>query len=132
MKTETEISKSALWTGRILKIILVLFLLFDASAKIILEPHVVKNTTELGLPETCIQFLGFYLLVASICFAITRITVLGGLFITAYLGGAVAITFVAKVQGHPYIFPVVFCALMWVSVWLQSKTVKDFLPITKS
>ena len=113
-----------IWVGRILKILLLLFLLFDAIMKIIKISYVLKATSQLGLPEPSIQPIGFYLLAATILMAVPRTTLLGGLLLTAYLGAAAGITFVAKLGGHPYLFPIAFCILLWVAELLQNQKLK--------
>ena len=113
-------SKPVLWTGRILKGAAVLFLLFDASMKMIREPHVLKSCAELGIPSGSIQALGLYLLVATTGYAIPRTSFIGAILITAYLGGATAVTFTAKLEGHPYLFPVIFGLIIWIAEFITS------------
>jgi hypothetical protein len=120
-------SKTALWTGRIFKYVIVLFLLFDASMKLIREPHVLRDSGSLGISAGNLPFLGLYLLVAAICFAIPRTALLGAALITAYLGGAAAVTLISKLAGHPYVFPIVFCILLWTAEYLQSERLKKAL-----
>ncbi len=120
-------SKTALWAGRILKYMIVLFLLFDASMKLIREPHVLRDSGSLGISDGNLPFLGLYLLGSAICFAIPRTALLGAALITAYLGGATAVTLVSKLAGHPYLFPIVFCILLWTAEYLQGERLKKVL-----
>ena len=127
MKTQTKQVKARRWTGRILHGIISLFLLFDSVVKIIKHPEAVKGTTQLGLPESCIQPLGWYLLLCTVLFIIPRTRLLGGIFLTAYLGGAVAITYSAQQEGHPYLFAIVFAIIAWLSILLQNNQIKNAL-----
>jgi DoxX-like family len=120
-------SKTALWTGRILKYLFVVFLLFDASMKLIREPHVVRDSGNLGIPVGNLPVLGLYLLGSAICFTIPRTALLGAVLITAYLGGAAAVTLISKLVGHPFVFPIVFCILLWIAEYLQSERLKRVL-----
>jgi hypothetical protein len=131
MTTNTSVSRPALWTGRILKGIISLFLIFDAAMKIFQHPQAVAGTKLLGLPEDCLLFLGLYLFLSTVLFLIPRTALLGAVFITAYLGGAVAITYAAKMPGHPYLFAVVFAIVLWVSEFLQNNKVRDVFPWVK-
>ena len=131
MNNSIEISKPVLWTGRVLKALIVIFLLVDAIMKIIKHPIYVKSTTDFGLPESSVAVLGAYLLIATILYVLPRTTMYGILFIVAYLGGAVAITFLTAKEGHPYIFPLVFAAFICVSEYLINPIIKNILSLKK-
>ncbi|HXC06118.1 MAG TPA: DoxX family protein [Bacteroidia bacterium] len=131
MEQQSRTPKAALWTGYILKTLFSLFLLFDAAMKVIRHPQAVEGTKKLGLPEECIPVLGIYLLIATVLFIIPRTAILGALFITAYLGGAVAITYQAKMEGHPYVFAIVFAVLLWISEYLRSEKLRQVFPLVK-
>jgi len=49
MQTE-QVSKKKLWIGRIMSIIVVLFMLFDSITKLLKTAQVVEATTKLGYP----------------------------------------------------------------------------------
>jgi hypothetical protein len=129
MDNSSQISKPVLWTGRVLKALIVIFLLVDAIMKIIKHPIYVKGTVDFGLPESCVQVLGAYLLIATALFVYRKTAIYGILFLVAYLGGAVAITFAAAKDGHPYIFPIVFAILICVSEILINIQIKKALTL---
>jgi hypothetical protein len=79
MTDVTGRAKAAMWTGRVLKILLILFLLFDSSMKIIHHPQAIKASEEIGLPESCLSVLGIYLLIATVLYAVPRTSVGGGI-----------------------------------------------------
>jgi hypothetical protein len=126
-----NIRKASWWIGTILKGLTVLFLLFDAIMKIIKHPQAVEGTKQLGLPEDCLVVLGLYLFIATLLYLYNKTAILGGLLITAYLGGAVAIMYAAQKEGHPYIFPIVFAVLMWGAEFLRNEKMRTVLPLTK-
>ena len=109
--------------------LLSVFLLFDAVMKIIRHPDYVEGTEKLGLPASSVQPLGIYLLIATVLYIIPRTTVLGGLMVTAYLGGAVAITYAANNSAHPYIFPIVFAGAIWAAEYLRNRKIRTSLPL---
>jgi hypothetical protein len=128
MEIQTIISKPLWWTGTILKGLVCLFLLFDAIMKLVKSAPSVEGTKQLGLPENCIQFLGIYLLISTGLYIYPRTVVMGFLFLFAYLGGAVAITYSAGVGGHSYIFPIVFAVLILLAEFLRNATVRNIIP----
>lgn len=78
------------WAGYIISGLPALFLLVDASGKLVKPEPVVKGTVELGYDEKVILPLGIVLLIATIIYLIPKTAVLGAIFLTGYLGGAVA------------------------------------------
>lgn len=131
MNNSIEISKPVLWIGRVLKTLIVIFLLVDAIMKIIKHPIYVKSTSEFGLPESSVSVLGAYLLIATILYVLPRTVIYGILSIVAYLGGAVAITFLTAKVGHPYFFPLVFAVFICVAEFLINPTIKNIFSFKK-
>ncbi|NOT74374.1 MAG: DoxX family protein [Cyclobacteriaceae bacterium] len=109
------ISGKALWTGRIICGLLILFLLLDSIMKIIMHPEAVKGSLNLGWPEQAIQPIGIVLLISTILYAIPRTAIIGAILLTGYLGGAISI--MVRVS-EPYYFPLIFGILTWVGLGL--------------
>ena len=64
--------KAAIWTGRVISTLIVLFMLFDSIAKIVrLKPYVV-GTVAAGYPDHLVAILGFVGLIPTILYAIPR------------------------------------------------------------
>ena len=126
-KTEVSSSTAALWTGRVLSTLLVLFLVFDGLMKVIKEPHVIAASAQLGYSVNSVVGVGATLLVCTLLYAIPRTSVLGALLLTAYLGGAVD----ANVRaGHPVfecIFPAIFGVLAWAGLFLRDPQLREML-----
>ena len=118
-------SNAALWTGRIIGWLCTLFFLVDAVMKIIREAHHVEGSQKLGFNDSIVQPLGVVLLVITILYTIPRTAIFGALFLTAYLGGATAIMILA---GQPFFFPVVFCTLAWVALYLRDQNLRALVP----
>jgi hypothetical protein len=110
-------SKGALWAGRIINGLVILFLLFDAVMKIIKEIHSIEGSAKLGWPVDAVQGLGIVLLIGTLIYMIPRLALFGAVLVTAYLGGAVAIMFRA---GQPFFFPIIFGILLWVGYYFRS------------
>ena len=114
------ISPARLWTGRVLSGLSVLFLTFDAVVKLLQLPAAVTGTAELGFPESKVLAIGALLLAGVVLHVVPRTAVLGALYITAYLGGAVA----AQVRvDNPLLshvlFPTYVAAMLWGGLVLR-------------
>lgn len=117
-------SKAALWTGRIISGLCILFLLFDAIMKIIRESHSVEGTTQLGFSDSAVIPIGVVLLICTILYIIPRTAVIGAIFLTAYLGGATAIMVQAKL---PIYFSITFGVLVWLGLYLRDARVRTLV-----
>ncbi|MBO9732087.1 MAG: DoxX family protein [Chitinophaga sp.] len=124
MKPATP-SKSANITGWVITILCLLFLLVDGGMKAINAEVSVKGSVALGWPESQVQGLGIVLLLCTLLYAIPRTAVLGAVFLSCYLGGAVAI--MSRVNA-PYYFPIVFGILIWVSLYLRIPALRAVFP----
>ena len=123
--------KGALWTGRIITGIVVLFLLVDAIMKVIESGPAMEGSVKLGWPEQAVQGIGIVLLSATILYVIPRTSILGAIILTGYLGGATAVMVRAMQPGHPYLFPVVFGVLVWAGLFLRDEKLRALIPLRK-
>lgn len=106
--------------GMVLSGIAVAFLVFDIVGKLLMVPPVVAGSLELGYPENTVRPLGVILLACLLTYVIPRVSVLGAVLLTGYLGGAVA----AQVRvGNPLLthvlFPVYVAAFVWGGLLLR-------------
>jgi hypothetical protein len=124
-------SKGALWTGRVLTILSVLFLLFDAFGKFARPVQVTDAFTRLGLPIATSLTIGVLLTVCTLLYAIPQTAVLGAVLLTGYLGGAVAIQMRAGSPTFETIFPVLFGILVWAGLYLRDPQLGKLIPIRR-
>jgi len=129
--TTAPSSTSALWTGRIMSFLPVLFMLFDAAMKFTKPEMVVKTTVELGYPESVITGLGVVLLISTVLYLVPRTAVLGAILLTGYLGGAVATHVRVGAGLFPISFPVVFGVLLWGGLFLRDKRLRRLIPLVR-
>ncbi len=116
-------SKAALWTGRVITGLVVLFLAFDAITKLIREPHTMAAAAQMGIKGDMIVTIGAILACCLILYVIPRASVLGAVLLTGYLGGATATN---MILGQPFllcIFPVGFGVLVWLGLFLRDARV---------
>lgn len=123
------VSKKRLWTGRVISGLVVLFLLFDGSIKVMKIAPVLQAFARLGYPESLAVGLGILLLACTVVYAIPRTSALGAILLTAYLGGATA-THVRA--GEPFYFPVVFGVLVWAGLFLREDRLRALIPLRSS
>lgn len=121
-------SKAALWTGRALTALCALFLLMDGLAKLAKPAAVVQATADLGYPASTITGMGGALVAGVVLHLVPRTAVLGGLLVTAYLGGAVA-THVR--MGNPLfshvLVPPYLAVMLWAGLGLRRPAMRALL-----
>jgi hypothetical protein len=118
-------SRAALWTGRVLSGIAVLFLIFDASLKVFMVGPAVTGTVEIGYPVNVIRPLGIIQVICLALYLWPRSAVVGAVLWTGYLGGAIATHLRV---GHPLfshtLFPIYVAVLLWGGLWLRQKNLR--------
>jgi hypothetical protein len=125
------ISNKALWTGRILSGVVVLFLLVDAGYKLIrpLPAPAVEAFGKLGYPVEFAAGLGILLLSCVALYLIPRTSVLGAILLTGYLGGAVASHVrVGDAWFSHALFPVYVGLLIWGGIYLRDERLRALVP----
>jgi hypothetical protein len=103
-----------LWSGRVLSGLAVLFLFVDAVGKLLRVGPVVEGTVKLGYQESVVFPLGVLLLVGVVLYVMPWTSLLGAIYLTAFLGGAVA-THVRV--GSPLATHVLFGVYVAVFLW---------------
>jgi DoxX-like family len=122
---EPAVSTRQLWLGRTLTAIAVLFLLFDASLKLLNLAPAVEATKQLGYPASVVVPLGIVQVICLVAYLTPRTSVLGAVLWTGYLGGAVAthVRLLNPLFSH-VLFPVYIAALLWGGLWLRDGRVR--------
>ena len=89
---ETAISKPARWTGRVLSGLVVAFLLFDGTMKLVPLPIVTETMDKMGYgaSDNLARSLGLITIVCTLLYAVPPTSILGAILLTGYLGGAIA------------------------------------------
>lgn len=132
--TETQSSSAARgrgWPvrlGWVLSGLVLLFFLIDALGKLLQVPQVLAGSQDLGYPVEMVVPIGVLLLVGAVLYALPRSAVLGAIYLTAFLGGAVA----AHVRiGSPLfthiLFGVYVAVLMWAGLVLRRPALLEML-----
>jgi hypothetical protein len=122
-------SRKALWAGRAVSALPVLFLLMDGIMKIFPPEIVVKATLDLGYRESVIVPLGLVLVASTILYIVPRTAVLGAILLTGYLGGAVATHVRVGDSTFSMIFPVIVGSLLWLGLYLRDERMRALVPV---
>ncbi len=120
------------WTGRILTALPVLFLIMDATMKLLLVPVAVQGTARVGYPVSMIVPLGIIEAISLVLYLYPRTSLFGVVILTGYLGGAVATHVHA---GDPLfthiLFPVYFATFLWGGLCLRDRRFRNLLVVTR-
>jgi hypothetical protein len=117
------------WVGFALSGIAILFMLVDATMKLLELPVVLETTAQIGWPISSVVPVGIVLLCCTVLYVIPRTSVLGAILLTAYLGGAVATH--ARI-GSPLfshlLFGVYLGVMLWGGLYLRDKRLRALFP----
>ena len=124
-------SRTALWTGRVLSAIAVLFLIFDGIVKLVPIQPVTDSLRELGYPtsDSFARFLGVVTLVSTALYAWPRTAMLGAVLLTGLMGGAIATHLRLDHPLFTHTFFGVYLGLfLWGGLWLRDERVRRVMP----
>jgi hypothetical protein len=132
---DPEVSVAALWLGRILSGLAVLFLLFDGAIKLVPLGVVTETMDRIGYgsSEALARSLGAITVVCTLLYAVPPTSFVGAILLTGYLGGAIA----AHVRiGSPLFSHVLFGfylgVMVWGGLWLRDTRLRQLLPFQRS
>jgi DoxX-like family len=124
-----SVSKKAFWAGIIIGALPTLMLLFSAVAKLAKPAGVVTEFTRLGYPENVILGIGILEIACTVVYIIPRVSVLGAILLTGYLGGAVATHVRIGDPLSNVLGPVIFGVLLWGGLYLRDQRLRALLPL---
>lgn len=128
------ISSGALWTGRGLSAIIVLFMIFDGVIKLPPLDIVTQSMVPLGWPAdpNVARLLGIIGLVSTALYALPRTAVLGAILLTAYMGGAIATNVrVDNLLFSHTLFGVYLGIILWGGLYLRDPRLRALVPFTR-
>ena len=127
-------TKAALWTGRALSGLVILFLTVDGAIKLAPIQPVIDSLRELGYPtsDSFARFLGVVTLVGTALYAWPRTSLLGAVLLTGLMGGAIATHLRLD---HPLfshtLFGVYLGLLLWAGLWLRDHRLRQLMPFSR-
>ena len=127
------ISKTALWAGRAMSGIVILFLAMDITMKLMDLPVVREAGLQLGWPAQTARILGVILLACTALYAFPRTAVLGAILLTGFLGGAVAAHLRVDDPLFTHVLFGVYLGLFaWGGLWLRDPAVRALMPLRQA
>lgn len=123
------VSTPALWAGRVVSALAVLFLSFDGVIKLLSLAPAVAATTQLGYPAGLVVGLGIIELACLAVYVIPRSAVLGAILLTGYLGGAIATQMRAGAPLASVVFPAIIGGLIWGGLFLRERRLRALVPL---
>jgi hypothetical protein len=127
LENQMSESSGALWTGRIISGLVILFMIFDGVTKLMRVEPVLKASAELGLSIQQTVGIGIVALICTLLYAIPRTSILGAVLLTGYLGGAMAIQLRAGNPLFETLFPVMFGVLVWAGLAARDQRVRRLI-----
>ena len=128
---KAPVSRPALWLGRILSGLVILFLLFDGAIKLVPWPVVTETMDRIGYgsSETLARSLGIITIVCTVLYAIPPTSILGAILLTGYLGGAMAshLRIGSPLFTHT-LFGLYLGLMVWGGLWLRDQSLRASIP----
>lgn len=126
-------SRAATIAGWISTGLVVAFLAFDTSMKLIQLPVALETSAVLGFNARDVLYLGILELVLLVAYLLPATSILGAVLWTGYLGGAVATH--ARL-GNPLfshvLFPTYVGLMLWGGLWLRETRLRTLFPLRRS
>jgi hypothetical protein len=128
------VSKPALWTGRILSGLVILFMLFDGAIKLVPWPIVTETMDRIGYgsSESLARTLGAITVACTVLYAIPPTSILGAILLTGYLGGAMAshVRLGSPLFTHT-LFGLYLGLMVWGGLWLRDRSLRTLIPFRR-
>jgi len=124
------VSKGALWTGRVISTLIVLFLVFDSVLKFVKPAPVIDAFVHLEIPIGLDYPIGITLLICTILYALPPTSIFGAILLTGYLGGAVMTHLrVGDPLFSHVLFPTYLGTLLWLGLYVRDPRLRALVPL---
>jgi hypothetical protein len=127
-------SRIGIRAGWTLSAIVLLFLAMDAGMKLAGAQPVLDTARQMGWPadvETA-RLLGLLLAFGGVLYAWPRTAMLGAIWLTGYLGGAIAshVRIASPLFSH-VLFGGYLALMLWGGLWLRDPRLRTLLPLAR-
>jgi hypothetical protein len=130
----SPVSKPALWLGRVLSSLVILFMLFDGAIKLVPWPIVTETMDRIGYgsSESLARTLGVITVACTVLYAIPPTSIVGAILLTGYLGGAMAshLRIGSPLFTHT-LFGLYLGLMVWGGLWLRDRSLRTLLPLRR-
>src|SRR5437868_9313061 len=132
--SNANVWKAARWSGRALSGVVILFLLFDGSMKLLPLSIVTETMDKMGwgASDNLARGLGIITIVCTVLYAVPPTSILGAILLTGYLGGAIA----SHLRiGSPLFSHILFGFYLGLMVWgglcLRDRSLRAAIPFRR-
>jgi hypothetical protein len=125
------LSRTARFAGRLLRLLIVLFLLLDAVAHVLVPAPVMDAFARIGFPVHLSVAIGVLAAACLVLYVVPRTAVVWAILLTGYLGGATAIQLRAASPSFEVAFPVLCGVLVWCGLLLARPDARSTILGTK-
>lgn len=122
--------KAMTWTGRILAVLVGLFMAFDSIIKVVGMDVVTESFVRLGYDGGVSRAIGLIEVAATLLYLWPRTAMLGAVLLTGIYGGAIAshLRIGDPLFSHT-LFGVYLGVAMWAGLWLRDARLRALFPI---
>src|ERR1700694_5446509 len=128
------VSKPALWLGRVLSGLVILFLLCDGAIKLAPWPVVTETMDRIGYgsSENLARSLGGITIACTVLYAIPPSSILGAILLTGYLGGAMAshLRIGSPLLSHT-LFGLYLGLVVWGGLVVRERNLRTLIPFRR-
>jgi hypothetical protein len=128
------VSRPALWLGRVLSGLVIVFMLFDGAIKLVPWPVVTETMDRIGYgsSETLARTLGIITMACTLLYAIPPTSIVGAILLTGYLGGAMAshLRIGSPLLSHT-LFGLYLGLMVWGGLWLRDGNLRTLIPFRR-
>ena len=122
----TRPKRWAVWLGRVLSAVPVLFFVTTGAFSLTRAPQVVEGMAKFGYPESTVVLVAVLEIGSALIYAFPRTAFLGAILMTGYLGGAVATHVRIGDPGYP--MALIMGVLVWAGLYLRDERLRALLP----
>jgi hypothetical protein len=128
------VSKTALWTGRVLSGLVILFMLVDGAIRLVPWPIVTETLDRMGYgsSESLARTLGTITLACTVLYSIPPTSILGAILLAGYLGSAMAshLRIDSPLLTHT-LFGFYLGLMVWGGLWLRDRNLRALMPLRR-
>jgi hypothetical protein len=119
-------SQKIVWAGRVISVLASLPFVMSAAIKLMGGPELAKGIAHLGLPESMVKPLAILEISCIVIYLIPATSVLGGILMAGYLGGAICTHWRV---GDPFYLHIAIGILLWLGLSLRDDRLKGLIPV---
>lgn len=117
------------WTGRALSVVPVFFMLTGFASALLQPQTVAAGMARFGYTQDRLPIVLTLEAIAVLLYLVPQTAVFGAVFMTAYLGGAVATHVRIHDPGWPVAVVAAVCA--WIGLYLREERLRSLVPLRR-